>query len=54
MARVQYEEHVHDHDRWLTLPGYPLEPDFHEEEYRLRIDRARRIAPRRQQAVVDA
>ncbi|MCC2626429.1 MAG: peptidase [Thermomicrobiales bacterium] len=43
MARVQYEEHVHDHDRWLTLPGYPLEPDFPEEEYRLRIDRARRL-----------
>ena len=43
MAHVQYEDHLHDHDRWLALPGYPLEPDFPEEEYRLRIDRARQL-----------
>ena len=43
MAHVQYEDHLHDHDRWLTLPGYPLEPDFPEEEYQLRINRARQL-----------
>ena len=43
MAHVQYEDYLHDHDRWLTLPGYPLEPDFPEEEYQLRIDRARQL-----------
>jgi Xaa-Pro aminopeptidase len=40
---VQYTDHVHDHDRWLSLPGYPLAPDFPEEEYRLRVARARAL-----------
>jgi Xaa-Pro dipeptidase len=29
------------HERWIDLPGYPLEPDFPREEYELRIGRAR-------------
>jgi ectoine hydrolase len=36
---VQHADHVHD--RWLTLPSYPFPHDFPEEEYRLRLDRAR-------------
>jgi Xaa-Pro aminopeptidase len=40
---VDYKDHVHDHERWLTLPGYPLEPDFGESEYRLRLERARAL-----------
>ena len=40
---MEYADYVHDHERWLSLPGYPLEPDFPEEEYRLRLERARRL-----------
>jgi Xaa-Pro dipeptidase len=40
---VNYAGHLHDYDNWLTLPGYPLWPDFPEEEYRLRLDRARTL-----------
>ena len=40
---VDYKDYVHDHDRWLTLPSYPLEPDFGEAEYRLRLERARAL-----------
>jgi Xaa-Pro aminopeptidase len=29
------------HEHWLTYPAYPLEPDFSEQEYQLRIQRAR-------------
>jgi Xaa-Pro aminopeptidase len=43
MARVHYADHVHDHEQWLSSPGYALEPDFPEDEYRLRVDRARRL-----------
>jgi Xaa-Pro dipeptidase len=29
------------HERWIDVPGYPLEPDFPREEYLLRVKRAR-------------
>jgi Xaa-Pro aminopeptidase len=40
---VNYAEHVDAHRKWLTLPSYPLVPDFPEEEYRLRVARAREL-----------
>jgi Xaa-Pro aminopeptidase len=40
---VNYADHVNRQHRWLTLPSYPLPPDFPEAEYRLRVDRARTL-----------
>jgi Xaa-Pro aminopeptidase len=40
---LRYADYVDDHDRWLDQTGYPLEPDFDQTEYRLRLDRTRRL-----------
>lgn len=42
-----YESFVRAHEPWLTYPSYPLEPDFPQEEYRVRIDRARTLMAER-------
>jgi Xaa-Pro aminopeptidase len=38
-----YKDHVSDHERWLDFPSYPLETGLDEAEYRLRLDRSRRL-----------
>ena len=38
-----YRDYVHLQNEWLTLPSYPLEPEFPETEYLLRIERARAL-----------
>lgn len=40
---VDYAARAHHHDHWTDYPGYPLERDFSEEEYDLRVGRARRL-----------
>jgi Xaa-Pro aminopeptidase len=40
---LNYEDYAHLQDRWLTHPGYGLEHDFDEQEYKLRIGRAREL-----------
>ena len=40
---VDYAARTHHHDHWTDYPGYPLERDFSEEEYDLRVGRARRL-----------
>jgi Xaa-Pro aminopeptidase len=38
---IDYPRLAKLHEHWIDLPGYPLEPDFPREEYRLRMERAR-------------
>jgi Xaa-Pro aminopeptidase len=40
---VNFATDAPDYNNWLTLPSYPLSPDFPEEEYRHRLDRARTL-----------
>lgn len=40
---ITYKDYVHLQNEWLTLPSYPLEPDYPETEYLLRIERARAL-----------
>ena len=40
---MDHAARAHHHDHWIDYPGYPLERDFPEEEYDLRVGRARRL-----------
>lgn len=40
---MNYKDYARLQERWLALEGYPLEPDFPETEYLLRLDRARKL-----------